>query len=69
MLQTQEKSSTIKVQGGRAICPSCHTRTQIEIRQDTVLINYPLYCKRCKRTTLVRYGEPEPESLSQSTMH
>lgn len=45
------------VQEERAICPACGARTQVVIRSDTILINFPLFCKKCKRTTVVRYGE------------
>ena len=51
----------LSVQEERAICPACGARTQVVIRSDTVLINFPLFCKKCKRTTVVKYGE----SLSQ----
>ncbi|MBQ1806552.1 MAG: conjugal transfer protein [Ruminococcus sp.] len=41
---------------GRAICPACGGRTQVVIQSDTVLINFPFFCKKCKTTTLVEYG-------------
>ena len=30
-------------------CPICGNKTRDKIREDTVLINYPLYCPKCKR--------------------
>lgn len=29
-------------------CPVCGSKTRDRIREDTVLINYPLYCPKCK---------------------
>ena len=49
----------LEVQGGRAICPVCRRRTQVVILPDTILVNFPLYCKRCGQTTVVN-----TESLS-----
>ncbi len=28
-------------------CPICSNKTRDRIREDTVLINYPLYCPKC----------------------
>lgn len=34
-------------------CPVCRGKTRTQIRQDTVLENFPLFCPKCKRTFLV----------------
>ena len=34
-------------------CPVCGSKTRNRIREDTVLINYPLYCPKCKQETLI----------------
>ena len=34
-------------------CPVCGNKTRDKIREDTVLRNYPLYCPKCKRETLI----------------
>ena len=39
------------------ICPVCGGKTRDQIRKDTVLINYPLYCPKCKQTTLINVNE------------
>lgn len=31
----------------------CPLKTRDRVREDTILINYPLYCPKCKRETLV----------------
>lgn len=35
------------------LCPICGGKTRDKIRTDTVLINYPLYCPKCKQGTLI----------------
>ncbi len=34
-------------------CPICGSKTRDKIRKDTVLNNFPLYCPKCKKETLV----------------
>ena len=31
------------------LCPLCGGKTRDKIREDTVLVNYPLYCPKCKQ--------------------
>ena len=50
---------------GRAVCPICNRPTPLRILRGTILVDFPLYCKHCRRTTLVEHREPEPESLSR----
>lgn len=35
------------------LCPVCGNKTRVKVRQDTELINFPLYCPKCKQETLV----------------
>ena len=35
------------------LCPVCGNKTRLKVRQDTELINFPLYCPICKQETLV----------------
>ena len=35
------------------LCPTCGGKTRDRIRQDTILINYPLYCPKCKQEHLI----------------
>ena len=34
-------------------CPVCSGKTRLQIREDTELKNYPLYCPKCKLETLI----------------
>ena len=35
------------------LCPICRGKTRLKIREDTILINYLLYCPKCKQETLI----------------
>lgn len=35
------------------LCPKCHNRTRVKVRTDTVLLNFPLFCPKCKREMIV----------------
>ena len=35
------------------LCPVCGNKTRLKVRQDTELINFPLYCPKCKQEALV----------------
>lgn len=35
------------------LCPVCGNKTRLKVRQDTELVNFPLYCPKCKQETLV----------------
>ena len=35
------------------ICPICNNKTMIKIRKDTQLKNFPLYCPKCKKESLI----------------
>ena len=31
------------------LCPICNSKTRTKIYKDTVLLNFPLYCPKCKK--------------------
>lgn len=35
------------------LCPICRHKTRIKLRQDTKLINFPLFCPKCKQESLI----------------
>lgn len=35
------------------LCPTCGNKTRIRIRNDTELKNFPLFCPKCKKETLI----------------
>ena len=34
-------------------CPVCGNKTRNKVRADTELKNYPLFCPKCKKETLI----------------
>lgn len=35
------------------LCPICNNKTRIKVREDTELKNFPLYCPKCKKESLI----------------
>ncbi|MCI9025637.1 MAG: conjugal transfer protein [Dorea sp.] len=35
------------------LCPVCDRKTHNKIREDTEAKNFPLYCPKCKRETVI----------------
>ncbi len=54
------------------ICPICHSKTRLRMRDDTVLLNFPLYCPKCRQETLINVKQlnisviKEPDAKMQS---
>ena len=38
-------------------CPVCGNKTRLQIRLDTELKNFPLYCPKCKQENLIDVKE------------
>lgn len=34
-------------------CPICNEKTEIKAFEDTVLLNFPLYCPKCKHESVI----------------
>lgn len=57
------------------LCPVCGSKTRNKIREDTVLINYPLYCPKCRQETLIEVKKlqviviTEPDTLDAEPMN
>lgn len=52
-LKKTPECAILTVQGGRAVCPTCGRQTTQRIHPDTVLIQFPLYCRFCRRDAIV----------------
>jgi hypothetical protein len=56
-------------------CPVCRNKTRDRIGEDTILINYPLYCPKCKQETLIEILNlkvtviTEPDTLDAEPMN
>lgn len=53
-------------QGQWLLCPHCHGKTRIWIREDTVLHNFLLFCPKCKREELIDLKHFKITLLKQS---
>jgi len=53
-------------------CPVCNRKTRVKIRDDTELLNFPLFCPKCKNESLINAKKHEisiikaPDAKSQS---
>ena len=43
------------------LCPVCGNKTRLQIRNDTELKNFPLYCPKCRQTLRRRADNTENE--------
>ena len=54
------------------ICPVCNNKTRTKIRKDTELINFPLFCPKCKHESVIKVKNlqvtviKEPDAQTQS---
>jgi uncharacterized Zn finger protein (UPF0148 family) len=54
------------------LCPICGNKTRVKIRDNTVLENFPLFCPKCKKETIINVKEmnisviKEPDAKTQS---
>ena len=54
------------------LCPVCNNKTRTMVREETVLINFPLFCPKCKKETLINVQKmnmsviKEPDAKTQS---
>lgn len=47
------------------LCPVCNSKTRLKIRQDTELKNFPLFCPKCKRETLINVKKYETNLIKE----
>jgi ribosomal protein L44E len=53
-------------------CPMCNNKTRTKVREDTELINFPLFCPKCKKESLINVYQlnttavKEPDAKTQS---
>lgn len=52
-------------------CPICKNKTRIKIRKDTELMNFPLFCPKCKQESIINVVNQkitviEPDAKTQS---
>lgn len=61
-----------KVKRQWLLCPVCRNKTRLQIRSDTELKNFPLFCPKCKQESLINVKQfnvsviKEPDAKTQS---
>ncbi len=45
------------VKDGWVYCPVCHNKTRLKIRQDTVAVNVPVFCPKCKNESIMNFKD------------
>ena len=48
------------------LCPICRNKTRLQIRTDTELKNFPLFCPKCKQETLINVKQFNVSALFAS---
>lgn len=51
------------------ICPICGGKTRNQVREDTVLINFPLFCPKCKNVTLIDLKKLNIEKINENQIY
>ena len=66
-LQSEKRRDILLVSAdGKLICPLCGRPTQQRVRPTTVLTDFPLYCKLCKRESIVNMSQSQNHRVSAS---
>lgn len=53
-------------------CPVCSNKTRVKIRDDSILIHFPLYCPKCRQKSLINIKNKQvnivkvPDAKTQS---
>ena len=54
------------------LCPVCANKTRLRVREDTELVNFPLFCPKCRQESLINVKQlnttisKEPDAKTQS---
>lgn len=60
---------------GWVMCPVCSSKTRTKVRKDTELMNFPLYCPKCKNENLINVKNQiltiikEPDAKTQNRQY
>ena len=51
------------------LCPICGNKTRIKMRSDTILKNFPLYCPKCKKESLIEVEKLKIKEVIESSKY
>lgn len=46
-------------------CPQCGFPKMLKYRDDTKIVNFPGYCKKCKKESIITIIEPKSRIVNQ----
>lgn len=61
-LHTGQPCAKLDLQGNKIVCPKCGHATQVKILPTTALADFPLFCKHCRRETIVNMSQNQSQS-------
>ncbi len=47
------------------LCPVCGAKTRLRLLQRTVLLDFPLYCPKCRRESIINARNYRIETVNQ----
>lgn len=47
------------------LCPVCGAKTRLRLLQRTVLLDFPLYCPKCRRESIINAHNYRIETVNQ----
>lgn len=51
------------------LCPICNNKTRIKVREDTELKNFPLYCPKCKKESLIEVKKLQIKEIKEPNIY
>lgn len=51
------------------LCPICGNKTRVKMRSDTILKNFPLYCPKCKKESLIEVEKLKIKEVIESSKY
>lgn len=61
----REKSKRCVIDISWILCPLCGKKTRVQVREDTVMYHFPLFCPKCKKLFLIDVKNQEIESYEE----
>lgn len=47
------------------LCPICGNKTRVKIREDTEMKNFPLFCPKCKKESMIDVKQLRVEAIKK----
>lgn len=50
------------------MCPICKNKTRLKMREDTIMKNFPLYCPKCKKESLIEVKNMQIKVIKEKNL-